>query len=269
MLVVTCTGGERGDVLNPALDRPEVRADLVAVRRREMAAAAVLGVRQRFLGFTDSGLPGEGEQFGARSVAFPAVSTGVYGWPLDRRRPDRDRHGSRDTDGGGAGLVRAVRGGGVRRVRACAHRAGGRREFGRWELGGLFRRSSRARSVIGGVDAVSWPGCDPLRLGVVNRLRYAPSNADGPTGRRTRRCPKGGRRAGEQYAGGPKCGGVADEYHGMPSNECQVCARGSMRYGGRCGAPPPRSNGWRRNDGDGASIMLERAAVTWGDDGSA
>ncbi len=62
VLVVTCTGGERGDVLNPGLDRPDIRADLVAVRRREMAAAAeVLGVRQRFLGFVDSGLPAPGE----------------------------------------------------------------------------------------------------------------------------------------------------------------------------------------------------------------
>ncbi len=60
--VVTCTGGERGDVLNPLLDTPRVRADLPALRRREMAeAAAVLGVRQRFLGFTDSGLPADGE----------------------------------------------------------------------------------------------------------------------------------------------------------------------------------------------------------------
>jgi mycothiol S-conjugate amidase len=57
VLVATCTGGERGDVLNPALDRPEVWADLPAVRRREMAAAAeILGVRQRFLGHVDSGL---------------------------------------------------------------------------------------------------------------------------------------------------------------------------------------------------------------------
>ena len=62
VLVVTCTGGERGSVLNPALDRPEVRADLPRIRRAEMAAAReILGVRQHFLGFTDSGLPGEGE----------------------------------------------------------------------------------------------------------------------------------------------------------------------------------------------------------------
>ncbi len=59
VLVVTCTGGERGDVLNPK--HPPVEADLDAmraVRREEMAAAAAaLGVGQRWLGFTDSGLP--------------------------------------------------------------------------------------------------------------------------------------------------------------------------------------------------------------------
>jgi mycothiol S-conjugate amidase len=58
VLVVTLTGGERGSVLNPAMDRPEVHARLPAVRREEMArAAAVLGVRHRWLGFIDSGLP--------------------------------------------------------------------------------------------------------------------------------------------------------------------------------------------------------------------
>jgi mycothiol S-conjugate amidase len=62
VLVATCTGGERGDILNPALDTDKTRADLPAIRRREMAAAAeILGVRQRFLGLVDSGLPGEGE----------------------------------------------------------------------------------------------------------------------------------------------------------------------------------------------------------------
>ncbi|GAA1252985.1 mycothiol conjugate amidase Mca [Streptomyces javensis] len=62
VLVVTCTGGERGDVLNPAMDRPGVRENLAAIRRDEMAEARrILGVRQRFLGFVDSGLPGPGE----------------------------------------------------------------------------------------------------------------------------------------------------------------------------------------------------------------
>ncbi|MEV0405907.1 mycothiol conjugate amidase Mca [Actinoallomurus sp. NPDC050550] len=62
VLVATCTGGERGDVLNPRLDRPEVRRNIAELRRAEMAAARkVLGVRQRFLGFVDSGLPADGE----------------------------------------------------------------------------------------------------------------------------------------------------------------------------------------------------------------
>ena len=56
VLVVTCTGGERGDVLNPKLDRPEVWRDLPEIRRREMERAReILGVRQAWLGFTDSG----------------------------------------------------------------------------------------------------------------------------------------------------------------------------------------------------------------------
>jgi mycothiol S-conjugate amidase len=58
VLVVTCTGGERGSILNPAMDREDVRANLSAYRRREMERARqVLGVRQRWLGFVDSGLP--------------------------------------------------------------------------------------------------------------------------------------------------------------------------------------------------------------------
>src|SRR5215468_8588074 len=58
VMVCTLTGGERGDILNKAMDRPEIRANLTAVRREEMARAReILGVRQRFLGFTDSGLP--------------------------------------------------------------------------------------------------------------------------------------------------------------------------------------------------------------------
>ena len=58
VMVCTLTGGERGDILNKAMDRPEIRADLSRVRREEMARAReILGVRQQFLGFTDSGLP--------------------------------------------------------------------------------------------------------------------------------------------------------------------------------------------------------------------
>lgn len=58
VMVVTLTGGERGSVLNPAMDHPIVAADIAGHRRREMAAAAgILGVRHRWLGYVDSGLP--------------------------------------------------------------------------------------------------------------------------------------------------------------------------------------------------------------------
>ena len=58
VMVCTLTGGERGDILNKAMDRPEIRANLSRVRREEMARAReILGVRQQFLGFVDSGLP--------------------------------------------------------------------------------------------------------------------------------------------------------------------------------------------------------------------
>src|SRR5580700_3136484 len=58
VLVATLTGGERGDILNKAMERPDIRANLPAVRRAEMARAReILGVEQQFMGFTDSGLP--------------------------------------------------------------------------------------------------------------------------------------------------------------------------------------------------------------------
>ncbi|HLS49816.1 MAG TPA: mycothiol conjugate amidase Mca [Actinomycetaceae bacterium] len=57
--VVTCTGGERGDILNPRLENAEaIKSDMTAYRRKEMAAAAaILGVEHVWLGFVDSGLP--------------------------------------------------------------------------------------------------------------------------------------------------------------------------------------------------------------------
>ncbi len=59
VLVVTCTGGERGSILNPRLQHdPYVLAHLGAIRRQEMETAReILGVRQAWLGFVDSGLP--------------------------------------------------------------------------------------------------------------------------------------------------------------------------------------------------------------------
>ncbi|SNQ46640.1 Mycothiol S-conjugate amidase [Frankia canadensis] len=58
VLVVTCTGGEEGSILNPAMDTPGVAARIAEVRREEMDnARRILGVRQEWLGFVDSGLP--------------------------------------------------------------------------------------------------------------------------------------------------------------------------------------------------------------------
>ena len=55
VLVVSCTGGERGDVLNPRLKRdPDVLRDLVELRRHEMKRAQeILGVEHTWLGFVD------------------------------------------------------------------------------------------------------------------------------------------------------------------------------------------------------------------------
>jgi mycothiol S-conjugate amidase len=73
VLVVTCTGGERGSILNPALkDRPEIEANIGEIRRNEMARAReILGVRQEWLGFVDSGFP-EGDP-------LPPLPPGCFG----------------------------------------------------------------------------------------------------------------------------------------------------------------------------------------------
>ena len=59
VLVVSCTGGERGDILNPKLkENADLKRDMAQVRRQEMAnAVAALGVQHEWLGFVDSGLP--------------------------------------------------------------------------------------------------------------------------------------------------------------------------------------------------------------------
>ena len=57
-VLVTCTGGEEGDILNPAMDLPEVREDLAAVRMRELeSASAIIGYDELILlGYRDSGM---------------------------------------------------------------------------------------------------------------------------------------------------------------------------------------------------------------------
>lgn len=56
--IVTCTGGERGSVLNAKMNLPGVAENLTAHRREEMALAAkILGASHEWLGYIDSGWP--------------------------------------------------------------------------------------------------------------------------------------------------------------------------------------------------------------------
>jgi LmbE family N-acetylglucosaminyl deacetylase len=59
-VLVCCTGGEAGDILNPEADTEEARADIGAVRRRELEEAVdIIGYhRLAWLGYRDSGMAG-------------------------------------------------------------------------------------------------------------------------------------------------------------------------------------------------------------------
>jgi len=65
VLVVSCTGGERGDVQNQGLTPHELamaERDMAGLRRIEMSrAAAAIDIAHRWLGYEDSGLP-EGDE---------------------------------------------------------------------------------------------------------------------------------------------------------------------------------------------------------------
>jgi mycothiol S-conjugate amidase len=58
-VLVTCTGGEAGDILNPAVDTEDVRARLPEIRMEELAESGrVLGYDAiHLLGYHDSGMP--------------------------------------------------------------------------------------------------------------------------------------------------------------------------------------------------------------------
>jgi mycothiol S-conjugate amidase len=58
-VLVCCTGGEAGDILNPAMDTEEVRANLHAVRMQELErATSIIGYTDvEMLGYRDSGMP--------------------------------------------------------------------------------------------------------------------------------------------------------------------------------------------------------------------
>lgn len=69
-VLVCCTGGEAGEILNPKADTPEARENLKAVRERELAGSVEeLGYDEVFmLGYRDSGMPDT--EFNADPAAF-------------------------------------------------------------------------------------------------------------------------------------------------------------------------------------------------------
>ena len=78
-VLVCCTGGEAGDILNPAMDTPEVRADIGAVRLAELKAATdIIGYDETvMLGYRDSGMPGTEANEDPRSFAQAPLDEAV------------------------------------------------------------------------------------------------------------------------------------------------------------------------------------------------
>ena len=72
-VLICCTGGEVGDILNPAMDTPEVRENLVDVRAAELARSVeIIGYDELvMLGYRDSGMPDTEEN--AHPDAFAAA----------------------------------------------------------------------------------------------------------------------------------------------------------------------------------------------------
>lgn len=70
-VLVCCTGGEAGDILNPAMDRDDVRSRLPEIRMEELAASMdVIGYDELvLLGYRDSGMPGTPENEDPRCLA--------------------------------------------------------------------------------------------------------------------------------------------------------------------------------------------------------
>ena len=77
--LVCCTGGEVGDILNPAMDRTEVRENLASVRRAELdSAAAIIGYDEVvMLGYRDSGMPDSDHNQHPEAFANAELDTAV------------------------------------------------------------------------------------------------------------------------------------------------------------------------------------------------
>ena len=103
-VLVCCTGGEQGDILNPAMDTPEVRADLAGVRTRELEAAArIIGYDEVvLLGYRDSGMPDTEANADPRSFAQAPLDEAVG--RLVRDHPPRPAPGRRHLPGRSGGI---------------------------------------------------------------------------------------------------------------------------------------------------------------------
>jgi mycothiol S-conjugate amidase len=77
VVVVSCTGGEAGDILNEQLPEParsRAHRDMAGYRRTEMAAAQqVMGIEHVWLGYHDSGLPDKEKGETVRPGTFATV----------------------------------------------------------------------------------------------------------------------------------------------------------------------------------------------------
>jgi mycothiol S-conjugate amidase len=78
-VLVCCTGGEAGDILNPAMDTPEVKARIHEVRQEELARSAeIIGYDQvELLGYRDSGMPDSEENAHPDNFANAPLSEAV------------------------------------------------------------------------------------------------------------------------------------------------------------------------------------------------
>ncbi len=79
-IIVTCTGGENGEIVDPSLDTEETRRNLGAVRRKELeASCAILGIRHlELLGYRDSGMAGTPENEDPRSFNKADLDEATY-----------------------------------------------------------------------------------------------------------------------------------------------------------------------------------------------
>ena len=86
--VATCTGGERGSILNPGFDHPGIidNPELIGVIRREEMdrAREILGIKQDWLGFVDSGWPEGNPKPPLPDGCFAAVPLAEAAEPLVR-----------------------------------------------------------------------------------------------------------------------------------------------------------------------------------------